>query len=78
VISVPGTISYIAAGWGEPNLPPFSLGYVSLIGFALVVPATLISAPWGVALAHRLSRITLRRAFAVFLAATALRMFTEL
>jgi uncharacterized protein len=78
VISVPGTLSYIAAGWGEADLPPLSLGYVSLIGLALVVPATLLSAPWGVALAHRLSRTTLRRAFAIFLAATALRMFFEL
>jgi uncharacterized membrane protein YfcA len=78
VISVPGTLSYIAAGWGEADLPPFSLGYVSLIGFVLVVPATILAAPWGVALAHRLSRATLRRAFAVFLAATALRMYFEL
>ena len=78
VISVPGTISYIIAGWREPMLPPFSIGYVSAIGFLLVVPATIVSAPWGVALAHRLSRTTLRRAFAAFLAVTALRMFLEL
>jgi uncharacterized membrane protein YfcA len=78
VISVPGALSYMAAGWGDPDLPPLSLGFVSLIGLALVVPATILAAPWGVALAHRLSRATLRRGFAVFLAATALRMVLEL
>lgn len=78
VIAVPGTFSYINAGWGESGLPPFSLGFVSLAGFLLIVPATILAAPWGVALAHRLTRTTLRRAFAIFLAVTALRMFLAL
>jgi uncharacterized membrane protein YfcA len=55
-------------------LPPFSLGYVNLVGLALIVPATIIAAPWGVAIAHSLSRRTLRLAFGLFLCATALRM----
>ena len=78
VIAVPGAISYAVAGWGAAGLPPFSLGYVSAIGFALIAPATMIAAPWGAHLAHRLSRLALRRAFAVSLALTALRMFVSL
>jgi uncharacterized membrane protein YfcA len=66
------------SGWGAPHLPPFSLGYVSLLGFALITPATWISVPWGVELAHRLSRRALSRAFAIFLAATSIRMFIGL
>jgi uncharacterized membrane protein YfcA len=74
IIAVPGTIGMIVSGWNAQGLPPFSLGYVSLIGLALIVPATIISAPWGVALAHSLSRRALRLAFGTFLCLTAARM----
>lgn len=74
IIAVPGTIGMMLNGWGAPGLPPLSLGYVSLPGLLLVVPATLLTTPWGVALAHRLDRNVLRRAFGVFLCLTALRM----
>lgn len=78
IIGVPGTIGFILAGWHAPLLPPFSIGYVSLLGLALITPATWLAVPWGAALAHRLSRKALRRAFAVFLALTSLRMFIGL
>jgi len=74
IIGLPGAIGMIVNGWSAPNLPPFSLGYVNLVGLALIVPATIVAAPWGVALAHRLSRRTLRLAFGIFLCLTALRM----
>ncbi len=50
-----------------------SLGYVSLIGFALLVPTTLLTTGIGVRLAHSLSRRRLEVAFALFLAAMAIR-----
>ena len=74
IIGVPGTIGMIVNGWNAQGLPPLSLGYVNLIGLALIVPATIVAAPWGVAIAHSLSRRTLRLAFGLFLCATALRM----
>lgn len=74
IIAVPGAIGMIVSGWSAAGLPPYSLGYVSLIGLALIVPATIISAPWGVALAHSLSRKALRLAFGTFLCMTAARM----
>jgi uncharacterized protein len=74
VIGLPGAIGMIVNGWNAPGLPPLSLGYVNLVGLALIVPATIVAAPWGVALAHRLSRRTLRLAFGAFLSLTALRM----
>ena len=78
IIAVPGTIGFIIAGWGAPLRPPLSLGYVNLLGFALIVPATVLAAPLGVRLAHWLDRATLRRAFALFLAITSVRMFWDL
>lgn len=74
IIAVPGTVGMMASGWNATGLLPYSLGFVNLIGLALIVPATIVAAPWGVAIAHRLSRRALRLAFGLFLCATALRM----
>ncbi len=78
IISVPATIGFIWAGWGNELLPPASLGYVNLIGFALIVPSSMIAAPWGVHLAHTIPPLLLKRCFAVFLGITSLRMFWSL
>jgi uncharacterized membrane protein YfcA len=64
----------ILNGWGVPGLPPLSVGYVSLPGLLLIIPATLLTTPIGVALAHRLDKASLRRAFGLFLCLTATRM----
>jgi uncharacterized membrane protein YfcA len=78
IISIPATIGFIYGGWGVPDLPPFSLGYVNLIGFVLIVPSSIIATPWGVHLAHTIPPLMLKRAFAVFLAITAARMIYAL
>jgi uncharacterized membrane protein YfcA len=74
LIAIPGLLGYIWAGWGAPDLPPLSLGFVSVIGAALVVPLSVLAAPVGVAAAHGLSRRKLELAFAVFLAVVATRL----
>lgn len=73
-IGIPGTVGMIVNGWNAPHLPPFSLGYVNLVALALVVPAMMVSTPWGVAMAHNMSRKRLRLAFGIFLGLTAARM----
>lgn len=78
IIGIPGTIGFIITGWDMPLRPPFSLGYISLIGFALIFPTSTLLAPHGARLAHGLNTRNLKRVFAVFLGFTALRMFYEL
>ncbi len=78
IISIPATVGFIYGGWGVPGVPPLSLGYVNLIGFALIVPSSIIATPWGVHLAHTIPPLMLKRAFALFLAITAVRMFYSL
>jgi uncharacterized membrane protein YfcA len=78
IISIPATIGFIYGGWGNPLLPPLSLGFVNLIGFALIVPSSLLAAPWGVHLAHSIPPLLLKRAFAGFLGLTVIRMFWSL
>jgi uncharacterized membrane protein YfcA len=62
-----GTIGAILAGWRAPGLPPFCLGYVDLLIFAVMLPTTMWAAPLGVRTGHRLSEIWLRRIFAILL-----------
>jgi uncharacterized membrane protein YfcA len=78
LISIPGAIGFIYAGWPKmglvpPVLPPFSLGYVSLIGLALLAPTSILTAPVGANLAHRLSKRRLEVAFGLFLLAVCAR-----
>jgi uncharacterized membrane protein YfcA len=78
IIAIPGALGYIWVGWGAENLPPFSLGYVSLIGAAIIIPASVFAAPFGVRVAHSIPRRRLELAFAVFLACVAVRFFVDL
>ena len=73
LIAIPGTLGYMAAGWGRTDLPPDAIGFVSLATFALTIPTSLLTTRFGVALAHRLTRRRLETAFGVFLAAVCLR-----
>jgi uncharacterized membrane protein YfcA len=73
LIAIPGTIGFMVAGWGLPDLPPLSIGYVNLLGVALVIPITLLTAPIGVKFAHALSRRKLEILFGLFLIAVAIK-----
>lgn len=77
-IGLPGAIGFMLAGWNVGDLPPFSIGYVNLVGFILIFPMSVLMAPVGARLAHALNRIWLRRAFALFLGVTSVRMFIKL
>ena len=46
-IAIPGALGFMWAGYGLYSLPAGSIGYVSLIGPAIVVPASVLAAPWG-------------------------------
>jgi uncharacterized membrane protein YfcA len=67
LISVPATLGYILTGWGAAGLPPASTGFVNWLSFAALVPATMLFAPVGVRLCHRLDVRQLKRVFAMFL-----------
>lgn len=78
LISIPGLIGYVWAGWGEPGLPPFSTGFINWITVALVIPLSLLFAPLGVRLAHALTKRQLEIGFGLFLLAVSLRFLVSL
>lgn len=78
-ITAAGTIGYILAGLPQQALlPPLSLGFVSLIGFALMAPVSSFTAPYGARLAHALSKRRLEIAFGCFLLAVCIRFAVSL
>lgn len=72
-IAVPATAGFLLA---RPALsvPPWTVGYVSLVGVALIAPASMLLAPLGAKLAHSLNRRQLGVAFGGFLLVVAGRM----
>ena len=62
---------------GDPRLPAGTLGYVSLLGFALIAPATVATAPLGARLAHSFSERKLGMLFGAFLVVASLRLYVR-
>jgi uncharacterized protein len=78
-ITIVGTIGYMFAGWRHmAQLPPLSIGFVSLIGVALMAPVSSYTASYGVRLAHWLPRRKLEIAFGIFLGLASLRFLISL
>ncbi len=74
IIAVPGTLMSIWFGLGVEGRPPLSFGYVNLIGFLLIIPASTFAAPLGAKIAHAIDPSKLKLIFALFLGFTGLRM----
>ncbi len=75
LIGIPGLLGFIATGWGNPLLPPLSLGYCSLIGVAMIIPSSMFMVGKGVRVAHSIDPSLLRKIFACFLLTTSTKMF---
>ncbi len=73
-IAISGTIGFVISGWNAQNLPPLSLGYVNLIALVQIGGLSVLTAPLGAALAHRLQQRTLKLVFAAFLVFVGLNM----
>ena len=73
-IAVPAALGFMAGGWSLPDLPPLSIGYVNLVAVSAIIPASMLAAPLGARLAHRLSKKTLNGIFAGFLIVAGTRM----
>ena len=78
-ITIAGTVGYLIAGLShQASLPPLSIGFISVIGVALIAPISSWIAPLGARLAHALRRRQLEIGFGLFLIAAALRFLASL
>jgi uncharacterized membrane protein YfcA len=75
IIAVPSVIGFLMVDMTVA--PPYSIGAINFVAFGLVIAMTLITAPWGAALAHRMDPKPLKRVFGVFLMLVALNMLRK-
>ena len=76
LIAVPAVIGFLFVEI-ESGAPPLTVGAVNFVAFGIIIAMTLITAPWGVRLAHALDPKPLKRVFAVFLVLVALNMLRK-
>jgi uncharacterized membrane protein YfcA len=78
-ITLAGTFGYALAGLPhQSELPPLSVGFVSIIGLVLIAPISSYVAPLGARLAHVLPQRRLELGFAAFLLIAAARFLVSL
>jgi uncharacterized membrane protein YfcA len=75
IIAIPAVLGFLFADIAVA--PPLTVGAVNFGAFGVVVAMTLITAPWGAALAHRMDPKPLKRVFGVFLILVALNMLRK-
>lgn len=73
-IALAGALGYLINGWGVTGLPSAALGYVYFPALLLMAPLSILTAPLGARLAHRLPVTALKRVFAVLLVLLAVQM----
>lgn len=73
-LAIAGALGYVASGWSVPDLPPYSVGFVYLPAFVGISATSMLTAPFGARLAHKLRGATLRRIFAAFLVVMAAKV----
>jgi uncharacterized membrane protein YfcA len=73
-LAIAGSVGFVVTGWSDATLPTLSLGYVYLPAFAGIALTSMIVAPFGARLAHRLPVNVLRKVFVVVLVGLAVKM----
>ena len=75
LIAIPSAIGFAILGQGHTGLPWGSIGFVNMPATAAIASMSLISAPLGVAAAHGLPPVPLKRIFGIYLVFISVVMF---
>jgi uncharacterized membrane protein YfcA len=76
-IALAGALSYLYVGWQHEALPAKSLGFIYLPALAGIILSSMLFAPLGAALAHRLDVGRLKKLFALLLLGLSAYLFTR-
>ncbi|MDD5404108.1 MAG: sulfite exporter TauE/SafE family protein [Sulfuricella sp.] len=77
-IAAAGALGYTVNGLGAAALPEYSLGFIYLPALAGLVFASVLTAPFGARMAHRLPVPQLKKVFAALLIVLGTRMLVSL
>jgi uncharacterized membrane protein YfcA len=73
-VALSGALGYIVRGWNETALTNGFLGYLYLPALAALVASSMLMAPVGVRLAHRIAPGPLRKVFGAVLALVSIQL----
>lgn len=73
-----GACGYMLASWDIAGLPAYTLGFIHVPTLVALAVFSVLTAPLGVRLAHRLPASALRKSFCVFLFAVCAKMLLGL
>jgi uncharacterized membrane protein YfcA len=76
-IAIPATLGFILSGQGVAGRPPFSLGYVSGLGFIVLAVTAIIFVPLGARITHNMDQRPLKIIFGIFLFIVAIKMIIK-
>jgi len=76
-IALAGALGHLFVGWGEVGLPAGTLGYIHVQAALGISLGSVLTAPWGAQLAHRLPVRVLKRCFALFLLLLGLKLLWD-
>jgi uncharacterized membrane protein YfcA len=77
LIALPGVITLLSISTTPTDAPLGTWGLVNLPAFFLIIPLTILFAPIGVKIGSKLDQKQLKRAFAVVLMITGIRMLIQ-
>ena len=77
-IALAGAAGYLISGWNTEGLPAGTLGFWYLPVAGILATATIVFAPLGVKVSHKLPPKKLQMAFGILLLAIAARMLWDI
>ena len=77
IVAVVGSMGFLIIGWSIPSLPPYNIGYINVAMFLCVISTSMLTAPLGVKIAHKLPVKKLRYCFSGFMIGVAINMIIE-
>lgn len=77
-ISLAGTLGYVINGWSQTSTDSLTFGFIYLPGVILISVVSLICAPFGVSMAHRLPVPRLKKIFSVLLILLSIKMLVSI
>jgi len=76
-IAIAGTAGFVITGWGLEHRPVWSLGFVNIPAFSSIIAASILFAPVGARITHRISPRRLRMFFGIFLLILSIKILFE-
>ena len=75
-IAIAGATGFALAGWVHSDIPAGNWGFIVPVAFIGIVLASVLTAPLGAWVAHRVSAIVLKKIFALFLLLLGIKMLS--